>query len=114
MVFLIFLTISQAPIFAKVKPLDFSKKSQMLHVASSKGSIDLRKCSSKKINLHTITFKNTVFNNNIELELIGKRAPIKDSIDLNSDCSLGLINKYQFRRDLNKKSGMLIARVGHS
>lgn len=115
--FLIFLTISQAPIFAQVKSIDFNKKSRMLHAPSSKNgmkSSGLKTYPSNRVNFQKLSLKEIEFNSDIGAHLMSKRTAIKGPLDLDSGCFLGLINKYQFRQDLNKKSAIPIARIGVS
>lgn len=115
--FLVFLTISQAPIFAQVKSLDFNKKSRLLHAPSSKNNMTssgLKTYSSNRVSFQKLPLREIKFNSDIGIQLMSKRTAIKGPIDLDSGSLLGLINKYQFRQDLNKKSAIPIARIGVS
>lgn len=114
---MIFLTISQAPIFAQVKSIDFNKKSRLLHANHSKNvsaPINLKNYPSNRVNFQTLPLSKIEFNHDIGTQLMNKHTTIKGLIDLDSGRSLGLINKYQFRHDLNKKSAIPIARMGVS
>ena len=115
--FLIFSAISQATILAQVKSIDFKKKCRIFHSASIKTNIEstgLKEYLPHRISLQTINFNKLKFNDDIGTHLMNKKAVIKGQIDLNSDYSLGLINKYQFRYDLNQKSRMPIASLSDS
>lgn len=109
--FLIFLNISQAPIFAQVKSIDFAKKNQMVYSRDTDSS-GFKTYIGKKIELKKLTLNKKEFDNHVGKQLIDKRPSLKGTLDLESHHSLGLINKYQFRQDLNEKPKVPIARVG--
>lgn len=112
MTFLIFLIISQAPIFAHVKPIDFNRKNRMPYSTPAKKDskeAEFKRYPSNKICFKPITFKKIEFNNNVGKRLIGQEASIKGPID--SDNFLRLLNKYQSRPNLDNKPEKLIARI---
>ncbi len=112
--FSLFFIVYQALIFGEVKLIDFNKKSQMVY-SRGLGDTDiaaLKKYNGDKIELKKVVLDKKEFSNDVGIRLKNREAAIKGPIDFESGRSMGLINKYQFRRDLHEKPQVPVVRVG--
>lgn len=113
--FSLLFSVYQAPIFGELKLIDFNRKPQMVYSQDLGRDTDLAACKNytgKQIDLKKITFNKKEFPNDIGVRLKNQQVAINGPIDLESGRSIGLINKYQFRRDFHEKPQVPIARVG--
>lgn len=90
--------ISQASILARVGEIDVSKKSRLFFMENKE---------FKAYQVETIKFKQIVikikeFNQDVGLKIMHKKTKLK----LEDKVSLRVINKYQFRRDLDSNENI--------